>query len=144
MHAVVVGAGIIGASVAYHLAREGVSVDVLEARRPGSGTSSATFAYLNVVRSSGNYAALRLRAIKYWDQLAAEISATDLLHRHGSMFHAGTDADAAELERHVVNASAAGLICERWTPRAVVESLEPDLILPDTHHPIVRMPEEGG
>jgi glycine/D-amino acid oxidase-like deaminating enzyme len=143
MHAVVVGAGIIGASVAYHLARQGVSVQVLEARRPGAGTSSATFGYLNVVRSSGAYAALRLRAIKYWDQLAGEIGATDVLHRDGSIFYTSTAADAAELARHVADSSSAGLICQRWTTRAVVEELEPDLILPDTDYPIVRMPEEG-
>jgi glycine/D-amino acid oxidase-like deaminating enzyme len=143
MHAVVVGAGIVGASVGYHLARQGVSVQILEAGRPGAGTSSATFAYLNAVRSSGDYAALRLRAIQYWDQLAAEIDATDVVHRDGSIFYTSTAADAAELERHVSEASSAGLVCQRWTARAVVEELEPDLILPDTDHPIVRMPEEG-
>ncbi|MEB8338006.1 NAD(P)/FAD-dependent oxidoreductase [Streptomyces endophyticus] len=42
--AVVVGAGVLGACVAYHLARAGVEVVVLEEADPASGTSSATFA----------------------------------------------------------------------------------------------------
>ncbi|WP_425840034.1 NAD(P)/FAD-dependent oxidoreductase [Streptomyces fractus] len=42
--AVVVGAGVLGACVAYHLARSGVEVVVLEEAGPASGTSSATFA----------------------------------------------------------------------------------------------------
>ncbi|MFJ8929923.1 NAD(P)/FAD-dependent oxidoreductase [Streptomyces sp. NPDC102364] len=42
--AVVVGAGVLGACVAYHLARAGVEVVVLEEAGPASGTSSATFA----------------------------------------------------------------------------------------------------
>ncbi|MFJ9174501.1 NAD(P)/FAD-dependent oxidoreductase [Streptomyces sp. NPDC102360] len=42
--AVVVGAGVLGACVAYHLARSGVEVVVLEESGPASGTSSATFA----------------------------------------------------------------------------------------------------
>ena len=143
MRVIVVGAGIIGASVAYHLARKGIDVQILEAKRPGVGTSSATFAYLNVVRHADAYAALRLDAIKYWDQLAAEIGGADLLHRDGSIFYTNTAADAAELERHVAASSSVGLVCERWTARSIVEKLEPDLILPDTDYPILRMPEEG-
>lgn len=41
---VVIGAGVIGSSVAWHLARRGLSVDVLESGRPGAGTSGTSFA----------------------------------------------------------------------------------------------------
>lgn len=41
--AVVVGAGVLGACVAYHLARAGTEVVVLEEAGPASGTSGATF-----------------------------------------------------------------------------------------------------
>src|SRR5262245_17124601 len=136
MRALVIGAGIIGASIAYHLARKGIEVQILDAKRPGTGTSAATFAYLNVVRHAGDYAAMRLDAIRYWDQLAAEIGGTDALHRDGSLFYTNTEADAAELERHVAASSRIGLVCERWTARSVVEKLEPDLILPDTDYPV--------
>jgi glycine/D-amino acid oxidase-like deaminating enzyme len=38
----VIGAGVIGCSIAYHLARRGASVIVLDANGIGTGTSSAT------------------------------------------------------------------------------------------------------
>lgn len=47
IRAVVVGAGLVGSSVAYYLARRGVSVTVLEATRPASGTTSRSYAWAN-------------------------------------------------------------------------------------------------
>ena len=47
LHVVVVGAGIVGASIAYHLARRQVAVTVLERHRPGAGASSHSFAWIN-------------------------------------------------------------------------------------------------
>lgn len=45
--AVIIGAGIVGASVAYRLSQAGVEVTVLEAVRPAAGTSSNSFAWVN-------------------------------------------------------------------------------------------------
>ncbi|WP_119070298.1 NAD(P)/FAD-dependent oxidoreductase [Rubrobacter indicoceani] len=47
MKVVVVGAGIIGTSVAYNLAKGGVSVTLLDATDPASGTTSRSFAWVN-------------------------------------------------------------------------------------------------
>ena len=46
-HVVVVGADTVGASVAYHLARRGAAVTVLEAGRPGGGVTGAAFGWIN-------------------------------------------------------------------------------------------------
>lgn len=43
---VVIGAGIVGASIAYHLARAGAAVSVIERGRPASGASGASFAWI--------------------------------------------------------------------------------------------------
>jgi glycine/D-amino acid oxidase-like deaminating enzyme len=40
----VVGAGIVGAAIAFHLSRLGVNVTVLEAETPGAGASGHSFA----------------------------------------------------------------------------------------------------
>ena len=49
---VVVGAGSVGANVAYRLAQRGARVTVLDAGAPGGGTSSSSFAWLNAFRKT--------------------------------------------------------------------------------------------
>ncbi len=44
---VVIGAGLLGSSVADELAGRGADVTVLDAGRPGSGTSGSSFAWVN-------------------------------------------------------------------------------------------------
>jgi len=43
----VAGGGIIGASIAYHLAQRGAEVTLFEKHRPGSGTTGKSFAWIN-------------------------------------------------------------------------------------------------
>ena len=43
---VVVGAGIVGASVAYHTARAGAVVTLIDAGRPGAGVTADSFAWI--------------------------------------------------------------------------------------------------
>ena len=47
---IVIGAGVMGASVAYRLAQGGAAVTVLEAARIGGGTSGISFAWTNAHR----------------------------------------------------------------------------------------------
>src|SRR4051812_18233310 len=47
VHVAVVGAGIIGVTLADALVRRGASVTVLDADQPGSGTSGSSLAWLN-------------------------------------------------------------------------------------------------
>lgn len=69
---IVIGGGIIGASAAYHLAREGAEVTLLEqAPAMGSVATAHSWAWLNA--SWGNppdYVALRMEALKQWRALA--------------------------------------------------------------------------
>ena len=39
MRTVIIGGGVLGLTLAYDLARQGVDVDVIDARRPGLGAS---------------------------------------------------------------------------------------------------------
>ncbi len=67
MRVVVVGGGIVGASVAWHLARGGAAVTVVEAGGEGGTATSRSWAWINA--SSGHaegYARLRMRAMDDW------------------------------------------------------------------------------
>src|ERR1700733_14830160 len=44
---VVVGAGILGASIAYHLVKRGASVVIVEAVRPGAEATEKSFGWIN-------------------------------------------------------------------------------------------------
>src|SRR6185503_13103005 len=44
---IVIGAGVVGANVAYRLAQAGAEVIVVDAGAPGGGTSGASFAWAN-------------------------------------------------------------------------------------------------
>jgi len=74
-HVVVIGAGILGAAIAWHLARGGARVTVVEAERePGGLATRASFAWINAgVGKSQSHVGLRLAAIAGWHRLAREV-----------------------------------------------------------------------
>lgn len=74
MALVVVGAGIAGASVAYHAARAGAAVTLVEAGQPGAGVTADSFAWVGAsgVRT-GPAAALRKTATDEYRRLQFEI-----------------------------------------------------------------------
>ena len=45
-HVVIAGAGIMGASIGYHMAKRGVRVTILEKERPVAGATRNSFAWL--------------------------------------------------------------------------------------------------
>jgi glycine/D-amino acid oxidase-like deaminating enzyme len=51
----VVGGGIIGASIAYHLARRGAAVTLFEKTKPASGATANSFAWINATFSKKPY-----------------------------------------------------------------------------------------
>jgi len=71
---VVVGAGIVGASVAYHAARAGAVVTLVDAGRPGAGVTADSFAW---IRAPGAYSVpasgLRATAAEEYRRLEAEL-----------------------------------------------------------------------
>src|SRR5215212_6788826 len=71
---VVVGAGVVGASVAYHAARAGAVVTLVDAGRPGAGVTANSFAWIGSsgVRT-GPAAALRVAAMDEYRRLEAEL-----------------------------------------------------------------------
>ena len=70
----VIGAGIMGAAIAFRLARRGVSVALFDASQPGHGASSHSFAWINAgAKEPIGYHNLNRRSLEIWPRFAAEI-----------------------------------------------------------------------
>lgn len=72
---IVIGAGIVGASVAWHLTKAGARVTILDTAEPGGVATPCSFGWINA--SFGNpepYYRLRIRAMAEWKRLAAEVA----------------------------------------------------------------------
>jgi glycine/D-amino acid oxidase-like deaminating enzyme len=97
---VIAGAGIIGASIAYHLARRGAAVTVLEKERPGAGATEKSFAWLNAFsKQPRSYYDLNLFGMAGWRRLALELSDLQVQWGGGVEWAAGDEAQ--RLRRNV-------------------------------------------
>ena len=71
LRVVVAGAGIIGASIAYHLARAGAQVTVVDQEGPATHASRGTFAWINATwaKQPRDYHALNQAGLSGWKSL---------------------------------------------------------------------------
>lgn len=99
----IIGGGVIGSSIAYHVARQGQSVLVID-QSEGALAPAASWASAGGVRRQGRHpaeAALASVAIARWPTLEQELEA-DLHYRQGgNLLLAETDAEAEELVEFV-------------------------------------------
>jgi glycine/D-amino acid oxidase-like deaminating enzyme len=143
MKTIVIGAGVMGASVAYRLAQAGADVTVLEATRVGGGTSGISFAWTNANKKPPKaYHDLNVAGMKAHAALADEFGATPWWHGGGSLEWEAEPDRAAQAE-NVAQLQSWGYAAEWITPHQVQE-LEPD-IDPATigDAPVAFFPEEG-
>ena len=71
----VVGAGIVGASIAYHLAQLGCKVTVIDKQGPASHASLATFSWINATwaKQPQAYHLLNQQSVSSWGKLAQSL-----------------------------------------------------------------------
>ena len=70
----VVGGGIVGASIALHLAKAGAQVTLFEKTAPAAGATSKSFAWINAFTSDPHYRALRLKSINAYQELDRQLN----------------------------------------------------------------------
>jgi glycine/D-amino acid oxidase-like deaminating enzyme len=125
---VVVGAGIVGASIAYHLARRHVAVTVLERRQPCAGASSHSFAWLNAFgKDPVEYHDFNRRSMDAWPRFARALDLDLGLHWGGEMRWTCTPEGARELQQRVQQLQAWGYSSRLLEPAELCE-LEPGLV----------------
>lgn len=129
-HIAVIGAGIVGAAVADHLARAGARVSVITADTPGSGTSGTSLAWLNSNRKQPRgYHDLSVRAMRAWGELSAEFGDPDWYVPNGNLAWVTADEQRDELAARIARLREWDYPAEEITARRAAE-LEPQLRIP--------------
>jgi glycine/D-amino acid oxidase-like deaminating enzyme len=125
---IVVGAGIVGASIAYHLARRGVSVTVIDRDTPACGASGKSFAWINASypKQPFSYHLLsRLGALAY-RRLQADLDLD--IRWGGSMQWSDRNEQQGELREGVERQQSYGMPVQMITMEAA-SKLEPNVNL---------------
>lgn len=95
---VVVGAGIVGASIAWHLTKAGARV-VIVAPEKGGVATPCSFAWINATHGNPEpYFRLRIRSMAEWRRLAEDVPEVPL-RWCGGLFYDGTPSEFEEFER---------------------------------------------
>jgi D-hydroxyproline dehydrogenase subunit beta len=142
VHVVVIGAGVIGMSVATELARRGAGVTVVEQDAPGVGTSATSFGWVNANnKEPRDYYELNLAGLDAHHRLARDTDGR-WLGTGGHLEIAAEPAHRDELGRRATRLRDLGYDVE-WIPPARARELAPDLIIPDDTGPIAYFAREA-
>jgi glycine/D-amino acid oxidase-like deaminating enzyme len=126
---IVVGAGIVGASLAFHFARRGAAVHVVEeGAQAGSGVTARAFGWVNIINIAPGAVNYRLvqEALADYARLQADLPDAFVAARPGSLFWLG---GAAETEAFAAAHRAEGTDVE-LVNAATITAWEPNLRQP--------------
>ena len=125
---VIVGAGIIGATLGYHLSRrKGITVTLLERDVPGAGASGHSFAWANAFgKDPRDYHTLNRRSLDMWYRLAHHLDADNGIHYGGEMRWENNPQRARQLRERIQQIQAWGYPCRLITADEML-ALEPHL-----------------
>lgn len=143
MKVIVIGAGVVGASSAYRLAQAGAEVLVLEAVRPGAGTSGISYAWTNAHRKPPRpYHQLNANGMAVHRELRDEFGGASWWHGGGSLEWVPAE-EMDSQKANIEQLRSWGYRADWISPKDVAE-LEPDLdqsVLGDV--PGAYFPDEG-
>ncbi|WP_159948657.1 FAD-binding oxidoreductase [Rhizobium sp. 18065] len=144
MRVVVIGAGIIGSSVAYETAKAGAQVTVLEAGKIAGGASAASFAWTNATgKRPQSYFALNVAGMRAHLDLSREFGNAPWFNQTGSLEWYSKEEDWAAQAENADQMRDWGYGVE-WISKDRLAELEPEIDLSAiAKSPIVYYPEEG-
>ncbi|MFV1462888.1 MULTISPECIES: GcvT family protein [unclassified Phaeobacter] len=122
---VIIGGGVIGCSVAYHLTKLGwKDVVLLERKQLTSGTTWHAAGLIGQLRASSNMTKLARYSAELYLGLEAETGVATGMRQVGSVSAALTDERLEELYRNAAMARAFGVPVEELSPKEVKERYE--------------------
>jgi glycine/D-amino acid oxidase-like deaminating enzyme len=123
---VIVGAGILGCSIAVHLAARGVRPVLIDPQRPGQGTSTGSFASVSAFgKDPATYFQLACAGVSGWTRFAERLGGEVGLRRAGEVRWAADPEEGRRLATLVADAR------ERGYPVRPVDQAEVARLLPD-------------
>ncbi|MFF3313546.1 NAD(P)/FAD-dependent oxidoreductase [Streptomyces sp. NPDC002952] len=147
MNVAVVGAGIMGACIAFHLVRLGVRVHCVERGRPGGGTTDTSFARLSAYQQPTPTGFLiNTTGIAEYTHLARILDLSPFWHPCGSMAWTRDDCDQADGRtfHDCIEQMREWGYQVRWCDaQEVNRSLDPRIRFPTPSTPVALLPQEG-
>lgn len=139
----VVGAGIMGASLALHLAGSEMTVLLFDGAAPCSGATGSSFACLNFFAgATSDYMRFRSEALDYQVELARHIGSSDAIRATGTLRWSTESAQNKKLLHAASLAEGLGRTVE-YLSRNEALNLEPNLNIVGSPEVIVRVLQEG-
>ena len=121
-HVTVIGAGIVGGSIAFHLAERGAEVTLIDAGQPGHGASRVSFAWINGRdKNPRGYHELNRRSQDMWRRFADRLEADVGLTWGGEMRWSVTAGGADELRSRVAELQSWGYPIHMLSPEEAAE-----------------------
>ena len=142
MKVAVVGAGIVGSSVAYRLSESEAEVVLIDGAEPGSGTTSTSFAWVNANNKlPREYFELNVAGMREHERLRDEIGG-GWSQPTGNLIQP-TYVEHEDLERRVERLRSWSYAAEMLSASTVNEKLEPEAVFPDPETRVAYFPEES-
>lgn len=127
MSIAIVGSGIVGTALAYHLTQVGVAVTIFDSLTRTTTATSWSFACLNTYgHHDKEMVSTRLASISYQKQIMEELGASQHVHLNGTLRLALTDDSANTMQVLEAVARECGVSTQDITPKDV-RRLEPGL-----------------
>jgi len=105
---VIIGGGIIGTTTAYELARQGVSVALVEKGFIGAEQSGRNWGWVRQQNRRHDELVMAMRSLKRWSEIGDEIGRDLGFRRQGSLYGTTSAADVAKWEKWAVRAKEIG------------------------------------
>jgi len=130
---VIIGGGVVGCSLAYHLAREGMKPLLLERGSLGEGSTGRGAGGVRQQFATAVNVRVSMLSVRMLERFPEEIGATADLRQIGYLFLATSEAEADQFARNVAMQQATGLHDVRLLGVDEVCELVPELRTDDLH-----------